>query len=87
MTRDGGFGLWAPWQPCNHGDGDGSVSSCACRSRSCDGPLARCGGIECEGPLIQVANCSRCSLLSHYRLTSPSFGLTLHLTFNRLKRT
>ncbi|KAF3857167.1 hypothetical protein F7725_009026 [Dissostichus mawsoni] len=59
LTQDGGFGTWAPWQPCNHDDGEGSVSSCVCRSRSCDGPLARCGGVECKGPTIQVANCSR----------------------------
>lgn len=59
LTQDGGFSPWAPWQPCNHDDGEGSVSSCACRSRSCDGPVARCGGVECKGPTIQVANCSR----------------------------
>ncbi|XP_029929330.1 semaphorin-5B-like [Myripristis murdjan] len=59
LTQDGGFGPWAPWQPCNHNDGEGSVSSCVCRSRSCDGPAARCGGAECKGPTIQVANCSR----------------------------
>lgn len=61
LTQDGGFGPWAPWQPCNHDDGDGSVSSCLCRSRSCDGPVARCGGVQCKGSTIQVANCSRCS--------------------------
>uniref|UniRef100_A0A3Q3VTF2 Semaphorin-5A n=1 Tax=Mola mola TaxID=94237 RepID=A0A3Q3VTF2_MOLML len=59
MTQDGGFGPWAPWRPCNHDDGEGSVSSCMCRSRSCDGPVARCGGLECKGSTIQVANCSR----------------------------
>ncbi|XP_034720686.1 semaphorin-5B-like [Etheostoma cragini] len=59
LTQDGGFGPWAPWQPCNHDDGEGSISSCVCRSRSCDGPLAQCGGVECKGATIQVANCSR----------------------------
>ncbi|XP_029304398.1 semaphorin-5B-like isoform X1 [Cottoperca gobio] len=59
LTQDGGFGSWAPWQPCNHDDGEGSISSCVCRSRLCDGPLAQCGGVECTGPTIQVANCSR----------------------------
>ncbi|XP_022066020.1 semaphorin-5B-like isoform X2 [Acanthochromis polyacanthus] len=59
LTQDGGFGPWAPWQPCNHDDGEGSISSCVCRSRSCNGPIARCGGVECKGPTIQVANCSR----------------------------
>ncbi|KAF0038966.1 hypothetical protein F2P81_009450 [Scophthalmus maximus] len=59
LTQDGAFGPWAPWQPCNHDDGEGSISSCACRSRSCDGPVAQCGGVACKGPTIQVANCSR----------------------------
>ncbi|XP_027863128.1 semaphorin-5B-like [Xiphophorus couchianus] len=59
LTQDGGFGPWAMWQPCNHDDGEGTFSSCKCRSRSCDGPVARCGGVECKGPTIQVANCSR----------------------------
>ncbi|KAF7655613.1 hypothetical protein LDENG_00053850 [Lucifuga dentata] len=59
LTQDGGFGPWAPWRPCNHDDGEGSVSSCLCRSRSCDSPVPRCGGVGCKGPTIQVANCSR----------------------------
>ncbi|KAM4538121.1 semaphorin-5B-like [Fundulus diaphanus] len=59
LTQDGGFGPWAAWQPCNQDDGEGTFSSCKCRSRSCDGPVARCGGAECRGPTIQVANCSR----------------------------
>uniref|UniRef100_A0A3P9JA03 Sema domain-containing protein n=1 Tax=Oryzias latipes TaxID=8090 RepID=A0A3P9JA03_ORYLA len=59
LTQDGGFGPWAPWQPCNQDEGDGFFSSCWCRSRSCDEPVAKCGGLECKGPTIQVANCSR----------------------------
>ncbi|XP_061129017.1 semaphorin-5B-like isoform X2 [Syngnathus typhle] len=59
LKQDGGFGPWAPWQPCNHNDGEGYISSCICRSRSCDGPVPRCGGVNCKGPNIQVANCSR----------------------------
>nr|XP_049610539.1 semaphorin-5B isoform X3 [Syngnathus scovelli] len=59
LKQDGGFGPWAPWQPCNHNDGEGYISSCICRSRSCDGPVPRCGGVDCKGPNIQVANCSR----------------------------
>ncbi|MED6268776.1 Semaphorin-5B, partial [Characodon lateralis] len=59
LTRDGGFSPWAAWRTCNHDDGEGTFSSCKCRSRSCDGPVARCGGVECKGPTIQVANCSR----------------------------
>ncbi|KAM8871971.1 semaphorin-5B-like [Synchiropus picturatus] len=59
LTQDGGFGPWTPWQACNHNDGEGVISNCMCRSRSCDGPVAQCGGVECKGPTIQVANCSR----------------------------
>ncbi|CAL9698323.1 unnamed protein product [Knipowitschia caucasica] len=58
LTQDGGFGSWAQWQHCSHSDGEGS-SQCLCRSRSCEGPPARCGGEACKGPTIQVANCSR----------------------------
>lgn len=68
LTQDGGFGQWAPWQNCNQDDGDGSVSRCSCRSRSCDGPPAQCGGRECEGPTVQVANCSRCGWESTLKL-------------------
>ncbi|XP_010728197.2 semaphorin-5B isoform X3 [Larimichthys crocea] len=59
QTTNGGFGSWAPWQPCNNDDGVDGVSSCLCRSRSCDSPAPRCGGKNCEGPTIEVSNCSR----------------------------
>ncbi|XP_031440888.1 semaphorin-5B isoform X3 [Clupea harengus] len=58
QTTNGVFGPWVPWQPCSHTDGDGS-SACLCRSRTCDSPLPRCGGKNCEGPTIEVSNCSR----------------------------
>ncbi|XP_067460536.1 semaphorin-5B isoform X5 [Thunnus thynnus] len=59
QTTNGGFGAWAPWQTCNNDDGVDGVSSCLCRSRSCDSPAPRCGGKNCEGPTIEVSNCSR----------------------------
>ncbi|XP_047193282.1 semaphorin-5B isoform X2 [Scophthalmus maximus] len=59
QTTNGGFGAWAPWQPCNNDDGVDGVSSCLCRSRTCDSPAPRCGGRNCEGSTIEVANCSR----------------------------
>lgn len=58
LTVNGGFGPWAPWQPCSHDDGDSS-SSCLCRLRPCDSPAPRCGGRNCEGPTMEVSNCSR----------------------------
>ncbi|XP_038577013.1 semaphorin-5B isoform X2 [Micropterus salmoides] len=59
QTTNGDFGPWAPWQPCNNDDGVDGVSSCLCRSRSCESPPPRCGGKNCEGPTIEVTNCSR----------------------------
>ncbi|MFT7807873.1 semaphorin-5B-like [Arapaima gigas] len=58
LTADGGFGPWAPWQPCSHDDGE-VTSSCLCRSRPCDSPVPRCGGRSCQGSTMQVSNCSR----------------------------
>ncbi|KTG03917.1 hypothetical protein cypCar_00001992 [Cyprinus carpio] len=58
QTTDGAYGPWAPWQPCSHDDGEGT-STCFCRSRACDSPPPRCGGKNCEGPTIEVSNCSR----------------------------
>ncbi|XP_051564222.1 semaphorin-5B-like isoform X4 [Myxocyprinus asiaticus] len=58
QTADGAYGPWDPWQPCSHDDGDGT-NTCLCRSRMCDSPTPRCGGKNCEGPTIEVSNCSR----------------------------
>ncbi|KAB1283607.1 Semaphorin-5B [Camelus dromedarius] len=58
VTQDGGFGPWSPWQPCEHLDGDNS-GSCLCRARACDSPRPHCGGQDCLGPAIHIANCSR----------------------------
>lgn len=54
LTVDGEFGSWSPWQLCEE-----ATRSCVCRSRSCDSPAPECGGHECEGSRIEVANCSR----------------------------
>ncbi|XP_061647675.1 semaphorin-5B isoform X9 [Phyllopteryx taeniolatus] len=63
QTTHGAFGSWTAWHTCNNDEGaDGGadgVSSCWCRSRSCDNPAPRCGGRMCDGAIIQVANCSR----------------------------
>ncbi|XP_022531120.2 semaphorin-5B [Astyanax mexicanus] len=59
LTQDGAFGSWSPWQSCNHNDGGENTSACQCRSRSCDSPAPQCGGLECVGAKIEVANCSR----------------------------
>ncbi|EHH26394.1 Semaphorin-F [Macaca mulatta] len=58
LTVDGHFGMWSPWTPCTHTDGS-AVGSCLCRTRSCDSPAPQCGGWQCEGPSMEIANCSR----------------------------
>ncbi|XP_062853202.1 semaphorin-5B [Trichomycterus rosablanca] len=59
LTQNGGFSLWSSWQSCIHGDSGESSGSCQCRSRVCDQPVPQCGGAECVGPTMEVANCSR----------------------------
>ncbi|KAI1889054.1 hypothetical protein AGOR_G00175110 [Albula goreensis] len=58
VTVDGRFGPWSGWKPCSHSDG-GSVGSCQCRTRACDSPSPQCGGQQCQGPSVEVTNCSR----------------------------
>uniref|UniRef100_A0A8C5KGN7 Semaphorin-2A n=1 Tax=Jaculus jaculus TaxID=51337 RepID=A0A8C5KGN7_JACJA len=58
LTVDGNFGPWSPWTSCAHTDGN-AVGSCLCRSRSCDSPAPQCGGWQCQGPSMEIANCSR----------------------------
>ncbi|XP_019517940.1 PREDICTED: semaphorin-5A [Hipposideros armiger] len=63
LTVDGHFGAWSPWTPCTHTDGS-AVGTCLCRSRSCDSPAPQCGGWWCEGPRMEIANCSRATGVS-----------------------
>uniref|UniRef100_A0A8C0R5Y1 Semaphorin-2A n=1 Tax=Canis lupus dingo TaxID=286419 RepID=A0A8C0R5Y1_CANLU len=58
LTVDGHFGAWSPWTPCTHTDGSAG-GSCLCRTRTCDSPAPQCGGWQCEGPRMEIANCSR----------------------------
>ncbi|KAL7984637.1 hypothetical protein Chor_003207 [Crotalus horridus] len=58
LTVDGHFGSWSEWKPCTHVDGS-SVGICLCRTRLCDNPVPKCGGRQCEGPSIEIVNCSR----------------------------
>ncbi|KAJ8413448.1 hypothetical protein AAFF_G00094440 [Aldrovandia affinis] len=58
VTVDGRFGPWSGWRTCGHSDG-ASVGSCLCRMRACDSPAPQCGGQPCQGPSVEVTNCSR----------------------------
>uniref|UniRef100_A0A4W4DV23 Semaphorin-5A n=1 Tax=Electrophorus electricus TaxID=8005 RepID=A0A4W4DV23_ELEEL len=58
VTVDGHFGSWSSWKACSHSDGV-SVGSCQCRTRACNNPSPQCGGQQCQGTSVEVANCSR----------------------------
>ncbi|XP_066532605.1 semaphorin-5A [Hoplias malabaricus] len=58
VTVDGHFGPWSSWRSCSHSDG-GNVGSCQCRTRGCNSPSPQCGGQQCQGTSVEVANCSR----------------------------
>ncbi|KAJ8279716.1 hypothetical protein COCON_G00067820 [Conger conger] len=58
VTVNGRFGPWSGWKTCGHSDG-GSVGSCLCRTRACDSPSPQCDGQQCQGPSVEVTNCSR----------------------------
>ncbi|XP_048832437.1 semaphorin-5A isoform X1 [Brienomyrus brachyistius] len=58
VTVDGQFGSWSQWKPCGQRDG-GALGFCTCRTRACDNPTPQCGGRPCQGPIVEVANCSR----------------------------
>ncbi|XP_072109570.1 semaphorin-5A isoform X1 [Mobula birostris] len=70
MTMDGGFGPWSPWGPCSHSDGN-AIGLCLCRTRSCNSPIPQCGGRQCEGLRMEVANCSRNGGWTPWTLWSP----------------
>ena len=69
VTVDGGFGVWSGWGTCSHNNG-GSAGSCLCRTRACDSPAPQCGGQQCHGISVEVANCSR----------YPSYHPSIHLS-------
>ncbi|XP_072431618.1 semaphorin-5A isoform X1 [Chiloscyllium punctatum] len=70
MTTDGNFGSWLPWKPCSHADGN-TIGLCVCRTRLCDSPSPQCGGRQCEGASMEVANCSRNGGWTPWTLWSP----------------
>uniref|UniRef100_A0A8B9JHA4 Sema domain-containing protein n=1 Tax=Astyanax mexicanus TaxID=7994 RepID=A0A8B9JHA4_ASTMX len=90
VTVDGHFGPWSSWRPCSHSDG-GSVGLCQCRTRACNSPSPQCGGQQCQGTSVEVANCSReggwvCWVLSTPKPLGvesplPLFDLTLLVSF------
>ncbi|XP_042320317.1 semaphorin-5A [Sceloporus undulatus] len=70
LTVDGHFGTWSEWKSCTHVDGSG-VGFCLCRTRSCDNPVPQCGGRQCDGPSIEIVNCSRNGGWTPWTLWSP----------------
>lgn len=76
VTVDGQFGPWSQWKPCGHREGS-VLGSCTCRTRACDSPSPQCEGRPCQGPAVEVANCSRYSggLRRNARLHSVAVAL------------
>ncbi|XP_029384740.1 semaphorin-5A isoform X1 [Echeneis naucrates] len=70
VTVDGGFGAWSGWSTCSHNDG-GSAGSCLCRTRACNNPTPQCGGQQCYGISVEVANCSRNGAWTPWTAWSP----------------
>ncbi|XP_076868946.1 semaphorin-5A [Brachyhypopomus gauderio] len=58
VTVDGHFGTWSNWKACSHSDGV-TMGWCQCRTRLCNSPSPQCGGQQCQGSSVEVANCSR----------------------------
>jgi len=60
ITVDGEWSEWSSWETCSGFSSPGGSTSdrCLCRSRSCDQPKPRFGGLSCFGERIQVTNCS-----------------------------
>lgn len=50
---DGGWGNWAAWLPCTATCGGGSQT----RSRPCNNPEPRDGGLNCEGSGTEIKQC------------------------------
>lgn len=60
VRNDSGWGLWAHGHRGNHVSTWMGTTQALARvgSRACDSST-RCGGLECLGPAIHIANCSR----------------------------
>ena len=59
----GAWSSWSDWAKCSHDSGDPRVKSsedqCLCRRRQCDSPAPRQGGRACDGPELEVSNCTQ----------------------------
>ena len=52
--RDGAFGPWSTWTPCNWPCGGGKRN----RHRFCDKPAPANGGKDCVGPRVEEEDCN-----------------------------
>ncbi|XP_071943276.1 semaphorin-5B-like [Antedon mediterranea] len=52
---DGGYSKWSEWATCNSPNG---WEQCMCRTRKCDSPAPKCGGMPCVDQSIEVVNCT-----------------------------
>ena len=50
---DGGWSEWSQWSSCSKTCGRGSKV----RARSCDSPVPRFGGLQCQGDVEETGDC------------------------------
>ncbi|XP_060837417.1 semaphorin-5A isoform X2 [Rhopalosiphum padi] len=56
---DGGWSSWSTWTACTQNvNGKESTDQCLCSSRTCTNPEPKYNGADCQGPTIQVTNCT-----------------------------
>ena len=58
FSVDGGFTEWSEWSTCSQVGGEPAAGDCLCRSRTCTNPKPIYGGAKCDGPNVEVANCT-----------------------------
>ena len=54
ISVDGQWGQWSQWTQCSQNCGGGT----RIRSRLCDDPAPRNGGLPCVGPPFEVEDCN-----------------------------
>lgn len=52
---DGGWSSWSAWTTCTQNvHGKESSDQCMCSTRACSNPEPKHGGVDCQGPTVQV---------------------------------
>ncbi|KFM68295.1 Semaphorin-5B, partial [Stegodyphus mimosarum] len=59
LPIDGGWSSWSTWFECPQVGNEISGDRCLCQTRVCNNPPPENNGKDCEGSMVNVANCSR----------------------------